>query len=461
MLPCTLVETVPKKLWEPVLHYSFDELETGGGGNTLWILDHCSKLHSLVNSSYAGNFGTVGSVVKMIGLVRNLTVSMSHADAEPKRLRFTIVAANWLLSIMEGLNAFEHEEFAEAMVDTGAEGAAGKMSKVRRLMKETDIDPAMLKKMHGWFKAHNEAFKSGSYEELTAPPDSAAPSQPSLLNEVEFGALGCGHWQNYQQYKTCWDICSFSRDGERLVEQYAPLLRSVISKCMQLYANRFPVTAITRPLELFASKPQNTNDDFDIGTVAEELIAMKAPELDNNAGSSAHMETDTVPDLTTCFPCGDKTSSSATYPDGMTTMVCDDLLCYSMAIHVEVTKRSGDPTELETFTKSIQRFTGSSTGDLGHLSPQSSNGELSAEGRKHAASSLRNRGLEILEHYRHWYGMLGLGIGRAGNIDVDALMVPASPMLSRMLSETTKSIEVQVGQGFEEICSQVRRLRRW
>ena len=306
MLPVTLIETDPKKLWEPVIHYSFDEIEIGGGGNTLWILDHCSKLHSLVNSVYAGNFVTVGSVVKMIGLVPNLIASISHADAEPKRLRFTIVAANWLLSIMEELGTLEREEFAEAMVGTDAERAAGKMSKVQRLMKETDTDPAMLKKMHGWFKAHHEAFKNGNYEVLTAPPDSAAPSQPSLLSEVEFGALGCGHWQTYQQYTTCWDICSFSRDGERLVEQYAPLLRLVISKCMQLYANRFPVTAITRPLELFASKPQTTNDDFDIGTVAAELMPMEAPEHDIHEGSSTPMEADTVPNVTTCFLCGDK-----------------------------------------------------------------------------------------------------------------------------------------------------------
>ena len=306
MLPFTLVEIVPKKLWEPVLHPSFDEHETGGGGNTSWISDHCSKLHNLANSIYPSNFGAVGSAVKLIGLIPNLTASMSHTDAEPKRLRYTIVAAGWLLSSVEALGTFEREEFAEAMVGTEDQWIVGRMSKAQRLMKETNTGPVMLKKMDDWFKAHRDASKSGNYEELLSQPDSGAPLQPSLLSEDDFGALNCGDWQTYPQYETCWTICSYSYDGKRLIEQYVPLLKMVISKCTRLHADRFPVTAITKPLGLFASKHQTMDDDFDMGTVSAELMSLPVLEHINREGSSTPMEVDTLPNLTKCILCGDK-----------------------------------------------------------------------------------------------------------------------------------------------------------
>ena len=153
----------------------------------------------------------------------------------------------------------------------------------------------------------------------------------------------------------------------------------------------------------FASTPQTANDDFDMETVTAELLSLPILEQVNRDGAftsasvaddgSIPMEVDTLLNPVKCTLCGDRASTSATYPNGMTTKVCDDLLCYSMAMHVEITKRSNDPVELEKFSKSIKQFSGGSTDDLGHLSPKMTNSDSPIEERDRAHTSLHNRGV--------------------------------------------------------------------
>ena len=69
--------------------------------------------------------------------------------------------------------------------------------------------------------------------------------------------------------------------------------------------------------------------------------------------------------------------------------------------------------------------------------------------------SLKNRGVKVDGIFKYWHGLLGTCFGDASKLKVEAIMVPATPLLQILKSKVMDAIRKRVGDGFEAICSKI------
>ena len=167
------------------------------------------------------------------------------------------------------------------------------------------------------------------------------------------------------------------------------------------------------------------------------------------------MELDNPVSSTHCGICRDEVSNTQNYPEGMKIRVCDDPLCYHLALDQEVTKRVTDRNELDVFYAAMEEHNDEPANDPASSENVTTTLPTSTEEVNQKIASLRARGVEIRHTVKHRHGFLGLAIGDVGQMKVDAVMIPTTNRLKLIHSMAIEAIKKRVGNGLEKLCEKL------